>query len=284
MPHALSWVVLTQGTRPTELAAAVASLRSADPTCDVVVVQNGGAPIDAPPGARVVHLADNLGVPGGRDIGVKATQTPLVGFLDDDALLLTSHAAALVADEFAQSPELGAVSFRIIDEDGASSRRHVPRIGGSSALRSGSVATFLGGASAIRRSAYDRAGGYCASLFYADEELDLAWRLYDTGAVIRYAADIEVWHPRTAISRHTDGWWLTGRNRVMIARRNLPWPIAIIHVSAWLFGGLLRTPDRACRRAYAEGWWSGWSESVQRHPIRWRTVLEITRAGRPPIV
>ena len=89
MSHALSWVVLTQGTRPTELAAAVASLRSADPACDVVVVQNGGVPIHAPSGARVVHLAENLGVPGGRDIGMQATETPLVGFLDDDALLLT---------------------------------------------------------------------------------------------------------------------------------------------------------------------------------------------------
>ena len=41
-----------------------------------------------------------------------------MGFLDDDAELLEPGAAAIIAAEFERSPDLGAISFRIVDEDG----------------------------------------------------------------------------------------------------------------------------------------------------------------------
>lgn len=296
MSDGLSWVILTRGDRPDELADAVASVCAADdPSAvpiDVLVLVNGrvtsgdGSPAVAsvPSGARTVSSDTNLGVPGGRDAGLRLTAAGIVGFLDDDARVVTDDAARLIVEAFEQSPTLGAVGFRIVDEAGTSARRHVPRVGAGSAERPGRVVTFLGGACAVRRSAYEAAGGYWADLFYAHEELELAWRLHDAGYEVAYDPRIEVVHPHTPISRHADGWRLTGRNRVMIARRDLPWPIAVPHVLGWLVLGLVRAPDRRCRSAYARGWWSGWSHAVDRRPISWRTVVELTRRGRPPIV
>lgn len=275
------------GDRPEALRAALDSIRSQRTPAQIVLVLNGGTGDDTGPDPTDVHvvgLTENAGIPGGRDEGVRASDTDIVAFLDDDAVLLQSSTNDRIQAVFDDDPELGALSFRIVDEVGRTNRRHVPRLGDRGAGRSGRAATFLGGACALRRSAYEAAGGYWADLFYAHEELDLAWRLLDLGHGIRYATDITVQHPATDIARHPNGWYRTGRNRVMVARRNLPWVIAAVHVSVWWLAGTLRAPDRACRQAYRRGWRSGWSESVDRRPIGWMTVLRSSRAGRPPIV
>ena len=145
---------------------------------------------------------------------------------------------------------------------------------------SGEVAYFLGGACAIRREAYEQVGGYFTELFYGHEEIELSWRLIDAGWTIRYLADVEVFHPRTEIGRHADGWRLTGRNRVWIARRTLPWPVALIHVAAWLILGTARAPGGDCRRSYLAGWWSGWrgNDRSPPHPMAYRRGAGQTRA------
>ncbi len=285
----VEWVVLTTGNRPDALDRALRSLADAtDGTCRVVVVANGAPDVVVPavPGARLVVTAENLGVPGGRDVGLRATSAVVVGFLDDDAALLSPVTA--ITQAFDDDPHLGAVSFRIVDEGGRSAGRHVPRPGGADADVAGPVTHFLGGACAIRREAYDQAGGYFTSLFYGHEEIELSWRLIDAGWSIRYLADVEVFHPRTEISRHDDGWRLTGRNRVWIARRTLPWPVAIVHVTVWLALGIVRAPGVRCRRSYLAGWCEGWrarwTDGSPRRPISWSTVWRLTRLGRPPVV
>ena len=276
----LSWLVLTMGNRPDELRRAVESAQRGG--FDVVVVSNGAGPI-AVDQARVVETDTNLGVPGGRDLAASSVDSDLLGFLDDDATLADGVTARIIA-AFEADDRLGAVSLRLVDEVGSTSRRHVPRLGARGADESGEVALFLGGACAVRAEAYRDAGGYFTELFYGHEELELSWRLIDRGWGVRYLAEAEVFHPSTEISRHADGWRLTGRNRVWIARRTLPWPIAIVHVVAWLGVGLRRAPAGQCRRAYLAGWRSGWSGTLDRSPIRWRTVWRLTRIGRPPVV
>ena len=300
----IDWVVLTRGDRPTALSAAVASLRASRSTGLIVVVLNGplddatieladGATIELADGLAdglsdrgviVVESAENLGVPGGRDLGFESTRTPLVGFLDDDARLVSTDSLGSVVEQFATHHSLGAMSLRLVDEDGNTSRRHVPRRGAGGADQSGPVVTFLGGASIIRRSAYLTAGRYWADLVYGHEELDLAWRLIEHDYSIRYEADISVYHPHTEISRHADGWWRTGRNRVLIARRNLPVPIMVVHSLAWLGIGTLRAPGGPCRRRYVGGWFGAWRVTVDRDPMSWSTLRRLRRLGRFPIV
>jgi GT2 family glycosyltransferase len=276
----ITWVLLTMGNRPDALVAAVDSL---SPQRPLVVLNSESEPADSVDGFNLLRLEANHGVPGGRDEGVRATTSEIVGFLDDDAVA-PPGATDRIVDAFAADDRLGAVSLRLVDEDGATSRRHVPRPGGRESEQSGEVVLFLGGACAIRRAAYDEVGGYFTDLFYGHEELELSWRLVDKGWSIRYLADVEVFHPKTTIERHADGWELTGRNRVWIARRTLPWPIALVHVGVWLVVGAKRAPSGESRRRYLRGWRSGWSGDVGRSPIRWRTVWRLTRLGRPPII
>ena len=278
----MQWVVLTTGGRPVALARAVASLIRSDDSGDVVVVSNGAGAIDAPAGARVVETTHNVGIPGGRDIGLKASISDVVGFLDDDAEFRGDPSR--VRADFDADPRLGAVSFRLVDEEGNTSRRHVPRAGNADAAEPADVSYFLGGACAIRREAYQQVGGYFTELFYGHEEIELGWRLIDAGWKICYLADVEVFHPRTEIGRHSDGWRLTGRNRVWIARRTLPWPVAIVHVGVWLVLGAVRAPGGDCRRSYLAGWRSGWRGRIVHRPIRWRTVWTLARLGRPPVI
>jgi GT2 family glycosyltransferase len=279
----LCWVVLTTGSRTPELAAALDSIGRSDPGSEVVVVANGVTTELSPEiQARVVHLDSNLGVPGGRDVGLRATSRELVGFLDDDAEIRGDIGRVEAA--FVDTPRLGAVSLRLVDENGETSRRHVPLAGAADPREPRDVAYFLGGACAIRRAAYEEVGGYFTELFYGHEEIELGWRLIDAGWSIRYLADVGVFHPRTEIGRHPDGWRLTGRNRVWIARRTLPWPVALMHVAAWLVLGALRAPAGECRRSYLAGWWSGWQGRIMHRPIRWRTVLRLAKLGRPPII
>ncbi len=277
---ALEWVVLTQGDREPQLAAAVESVSDAP----VLVVENGvGRNAGHVDTARRITSPVNRGVPGGRDLGLGATTAAIVGFLDDDAVASPGIGTRII-ETFDADPSVGAVALRLVDEHGDTSRRHVPRFGGRDPGRSGAVALFLGGACAVRREAYDDAGGYWEDLFYGHEEVELSWRLIDRGWKIVYLADAIVLHPRTEIGRHPEGWHKTGRNRVMIARRTLPWLVAIPHVIAWLCVGLVRAPGSVNRRAYLRGWWSGWTRPVARRPIAWRTVWRLTRLGRPPIL
>lgn len=283
----LAWVILTMGDRPEALRAAIASLLEASratPGIEIVVVSNGGGPLDVEdsPAVRVVELAENIGIPAGRNTGAAATEATLIGFLDDDARLLTPIDDVVGA--FAADDDLAVAALRLVDEHGETAQRHVPRVGGRDAAEAGPVALFLGGACVMRRRAFEQVGGYWGELWYGHEELELAWRLVDGGWRLCYSAEVTVFHPRTDIGRHPAGWEHTGRNRVMIARRTLPWPIAIAHVTTWLLLGGVRAAGAESRRAYLRGWRRGWQQPVTRRPIRWSTVSRLTRLGRPPVL
>ena len=201
--HEIAVVVLTQGTRPTELARAIASIRAqqqVDP--HLVLVVNGAAPPHADRPYQLIVLPENVGIPGGRNVGAAAADARLIMFLDDDAELLDPGLLAAVVDRFKANPRLGAMSIHLIDEEGCTQQRHVPRLGLRSAERSGPVTHFVGGACVVRATAFHGVDGFDPRFFYAMEESDLSWRLLDAGWSIWYSADLKVFHPRTAPSRH----------------------------------------------------------------------------------
>lgn len=275
------WVILTVGNRPRSLADAFESLRTHS-TGAIAIVDNGGG-IEPLSGAELLTMPLNVGIPGGRDAAVRNWAEPIFAFLDDDAAVLGGWAKCL-AERFEAESDLGAVCFRLVDEDGDTSRRHVPRMGRSGSDRPGDVGVFLGGACAIRRDAYIDAGGYWPDLWYGHEELDLSWRMIDRGWRIEYDPAARVFHPRTIVGRYAEGWWYTGRNRVMVARRNLPWAVAIVHVTVWLAGGVVRAEGLRHKWAYVRGWSHGWGTPVRRDPVSWRTVWKLSCLRRPPIL
>ena len=285
--HEIAVVVLTQGTRPTELSRAIASVRAqqqVDPYVVLVVngatsSQNDQAQADGPD--RLIVLPQNVGIPEGRNIGAAAADARLIMFLDDDAELLDPGLLAAVVDRFEADPRLGAMSIRLIDEEGRTQQRHVPRLGSRSAEKSGPVTYFVGGASVLRAATFREVNGFDARFFYAMEESDLSWRLLDAGWSIWYSADLRVFHPRTSPSRHPRYVLLTARNRLWMAWRSLPGPMFAGYLVVWTIGAAARgAPLREVLAGYREAS----AARPARRPIRWRTVFKMTLLGRPPVV
>ncbi|GII91003.1 glycosyltransferase family 2 protein [Sinosporangium siamense] len=291
----ISCVILTMGNRVAELDRAVASvLDQIDGDVEVVVVGNGAdvPEITAMPGPgnsatiKVVRLPHNSGIPAGRNRGVEECSGDVILFLDDDGWYANPRVAAHVRDRFATEPDLAVVSFRVMDPDGGNGqRRHVPRLRAGNPERSSPVTTFLGGACAIRRSAYLQVGGQPEAFFYAHEETDLAWRLLGQGYRIEYDADTVMYHPQVPPTRHAQFYRLNARNRVWLARRNLPWPLAFVYLFDWIVLTLVRERSATSLKAWFRGFFEGLREPAgERRPMSWGTAWRMAKLGRPPIV
>ncbi|ALD12531.1 glycosyltransferase family 2 protein [Clavibacter capsici] len=281
-------VVLSQGRRPEGLAASLRSvLRQEGVVIDAVVVGNGWVPEGLPDGVRGVHLPENLGIPAGRNAGVPHVGGTTLFFLDDDE---TVPSATFLADTLALMRRLGDVALvqpRIVDPTGAATpRRWIPRIRKGDPATSSAVLSVLEGAVVVRRDAFEAAGGWAGEFFYAHEGIELAWRIWDQGLHAWYAGDLVAHHPAVAPTRHAEYHRLNARNRVWLARRNLPLVLVPLYVGSWTAVQLLRSArDRDGLGTWLRGWREGWATSPgERRPMSWRTVLRMTRAGRPPVI
>jgi GT2 family glycosyltransferase len=283
----LGCIVLTKGRRPAELAAALDSLAGQlGVETDVVVVGNGWEPSSLPEGVHAVALEVDHGIPAGRNAGVNAVVGDLLFFLDDDARLASHDALARVAARFAAEPDLGMLQLRVRSSDGGPAPRDwVPRLRVGDPARSSEVTAVWEGAVAIRRTVFEQAGGWPEEFRYAHEGIDLAWRVMDTGRRVVYAGDIEVLHPSYRTAPHDYSAYYGARNRVFLARRNLPPALGALYVAGFVLRTLplLRTPDRA--RAALRGYRDGLRRPCGgRRRLRAGTLWRMTRAGRPPIM
>jgi len=283
----VSCVILTMGDRPAQVNRAIDSvLAQRGPQVELVVVGNGADVTGLPAGVRTVRLPENVGVAAGRNAGVEACGGDVVLFLDDDGWYPDPGLAAHVAARFAEDPALAVLSMRVVDpEGGPGARWHVPRLRAGDPGRSSVVTTFLGGASAIRRSAYLEAGGYPGLFFYGHEETDLAWRLMDRGYRLEYDAAARMCHHTLPNARYSTFRRRDGRNRVLLARRNLPWPLAAVYLADWTALTVARERSPGNLRPWFAGFAEGWrTDPGWRRPISLRTAWRMTRAGRPPVI
>ncbi|WP_225798970.1 glycosyltransferase family 2 protein [Streptomyces sp. NK15101] len=283
--------VLTMGTRPAELRALLdAVARQDEPAARIVVVGNGtGSLPDLPEGVTGVELPENRGVSGGRNVAIETLRSfgdvDIVVDLDDDGLLVDTDVFRRLVDLYEADPRLGIVSFRIADETGETQRRHVPRLGAKDPMRGGEVTTFLGGGHGLSMPMLDRIGGWPEDFFFTHEETDLAWRALDAGWKVLYAPELLLQHPRTSPARHAVYYRMTARNRVWLAKRNLPVLLVPVYLGVWTLLTLARTRSLPGLKA----WFGGFAEGVRRSggprtPMRWSTVLRMTRLGRPPVI
>lgn len=137
----------------------------------------------------------------------------------------------------------------------------------------------------MRRSVFEAVDGWPDEFFYAHEGIDLVWRVWDSGYLPWYAGDLVVNHPVIDPARHEEFFRLNARNRVWLARRNLPVVLEPLYIGTWVGMTLLRVRDRSSRKAWFSGLREGMSERpIGRRRMRWGTVWAMTKAGRPPII
>ncbi len=281
-------VSLSQGTRPDDLARGLSSLLAQEGvTLDIVVVGNAWDPVGLPDGVTTLHLAENVGIPAGRNRGAEVVSGDYVFFLDDDASIPSPTFLRDAIGKIQSDPSIGLIQPRVVDPSGVENpRRWIPRIRKGDPTHSSNVFSVWEGATLLPRAVFDATGGWADPFFYAHEGIELAWRVWDTGHRVLYAGDLVANHPAIEPTRHEYYYRLNARNRVWLAKRNLPWILAPLYVGSWTAIQILRWFRRpAALRAWFGGWWAGWRERPGgRRGIKWITVWRMTLAGRPPLV
>jgi GT2 family glycosyltransferase len=283
----IACIVLTQGRRPQDLRLATESLlRQRGVEADVVVVGNAWQPTGLPAGVRGVALPAEAGVPGGRNAGVPHARGDLLFFLDDDASLRDDDALAHVEREFAADPQLGLLQLRVAPRGGGPPLRNwVPRLRVGDRARSSDVTAVWEGAVAIPRRVFEQVGGWPAEFGVVHEGIDLAWRVMDAGLRVRYAGDIVALHPSHAPGRHLHRTYFSARNRVWLARRHLPLPLAGLYVATFAVRTLPTLRSMHGAREVVRGLRDGARQPCgERRTLRPRTLWRMTRAGRPPVL
>lgn len=286
-PPTVAAVVLSMGTRPAELALALDTLLAQQGVAlDVVVVGNGWRPEGLPDRVRNVHLPENVGIPEGRNVGAREARGEFVFFYDDDASLPTTDVIARLVAEIERDPRTALVQPRGADPTGLPApRRWVPRLRTSDGGEAGDIVVFWEAVGLMRRSAFEQVGGWPGHFWYGHEGIDLAFRLVDAGWRLRYCPDVVVHHPATQPSRHEVYYRMNARNRVWVAKRNLPHPLAEVYVAVWSAITVARVRDRHRLGVWFRGLGEGLrTDAGERHPMSWSTVARLTRAGRPPVI
>lgn len=214
-------VVVSHETRD-EVLGCLATLRAAGAD-EVVVVDCGStdgtvAAVRAGhPGVRVLPLA-NIGFGRGANAGVTRTSAPVVVVCNADVRFPAGAVAAL-ADRLLADPALAAVGPKVRYPDGSpqASARRLPDLR-TAALHAVLVrlwprnrwtrayrhldaepgprdADWLSGCVlALRRAAFEQAGGFDPGYFLYVEDVDLGVRLREAGWRLRYEPAIEVVH------------------------------------------------------------------------------------------
>ena len=283
----VSIIVLSMGDRPEELDRCLRSaLAQRYDSFEVFCVGMGWQPEGVPEGVRTEGVQENLGSPGGRNYAATRVQSDVFMFLDDDAWLPDPnflHKAMVIFDRW---PKLGLLAPRLSDENGTTLRRWVPRAHVGDPLDSGPAFTCPEGVTLYRRVAWESVGGFPGNFFHGHEGVDVCWRMRDRGWDAWYESSLDVHHPALPPGRHSYYLRLNARNRVWVARRNLPIPLIPVYVGIWTAISLTRTAgDWESTKSWVAGWREGWRTSPGlRDPMHWKTVAKLTRLGQPPII
>jgi GT2 family glycosyltransferase len=319
----VSVVILTQGTRNEDLHHIWADVlgQSLKPQNFVTVVNCETVDLgQVPAGVKVVETGVNLGIPAGRNYGVRGlASTPgqesdLILFIDDDAYILGTDFIERAIQIFEANDKLGLVQPKVVTRIGQSDetqesgpRYWIPRADKTPTLESFPAFSVWEGATVIRWHCFIEANGWAEPIFYAHEGTDLAWRVWNTGFETRYEPRLVVSHPPVGPERHDKSIWFGMRNKVVMARRNLPLPFLVIYPLAWfaldfvkILIGKIPHPSgkyaiKTQLRELFKGFFAGMrmdlsdqgyvfdAEAVRRK-LSWKTIRIMTKHGRPPLI
>jgi GT2 family glycosyltransferase len=225
-------VIILALDRAQETEAAIASaLAQRGVSRHVFVVDQGSSPdnlarlarcVAGRTDATLVRLDRNWGVAGGRNRGTALGHGRIIAALDNDAEFADAHTLARAVAALDAAPELAALGFRIVvfadGSDDLSSWGYPPSL----LPRAGEAfdaVTFVGAGHAIRRAAWDAAGGYDDALFFCWEEYDFCLRAIARGWRVRYQGDLVIRHkvsPERRFAWSATRWFYFVRNRLYI--------------------------------------------------------------------
>lgn len=173
----------------------------------------------------LLAVDENRGVAGGRNLISALGHGRVLVALDNDAVFASADTVQHMVAALDAEPRLAAVGCRIVRYDDGSD--DLSSWGYPMALLPRSAecfdaVTYVGAGHAIRRAAWEQAGGYDAKLFFCWEEFDFCLRAIALGWRIRYRGDIVVRHavsPDRRVHWTAGRWFYFVRNRLYIERK-----------------------------------------------------------------
>ncbi|AOW94359.1 mycofactocin system glycosyltransferase [Rhodococcus sp. WMMA185] len=238
-------VVIPVRNNASGLQRVLGSLRG----LDVIVVDDGSdVPIDAPTpgktcGGRVTVLRHEAakGPAAARNTGLRHAETPFVAFLDSDVLPRTGWIEVMLGHF--SDPAVALVAPRIVAlEPEASTLARYEHARSSldlgrreSAVQSGSAVSYVPSAAMIaRREVLDEFHGFDESMNVA-EDVDLCWRLQESGWRLRYEPVAHVAHDhRVLFGKWFDRKMFYGTGAAPLAARHAG-KVAPLSMSPWTF-------------------------------------------------
>lgn len=196
-------VVVITHDRCEELDRTLTRLRRLPEQPHVVVVDNASTD-GAADMVRRRHPEVTLLSPGtntgavGRNLGVRAVQTPYVAFCDDDAWYAPG-ALTCAADVLDACPTLAVVTASILVEpygrlDAICEEMAASPLDRPADIPGHPLLSFLAGVSVVRREAFLTAGGFSERLWLGGEEELLASDLARAGWHMTYLPDVVAHH------------------------------------------------------------------------------------------
>jgi len=292
----VSYVILTRN-RATDLAENLTQLvQQTYRPLEIIVVVNGPdnqtirmlATYFSPrqfPWIKVIHNRENLGVTGGRNVGMRAARGEIIVCVDDDASFRDPGATARVAQYFRVRPLLGVLAFQERSYVTPDKNLHWGFPGRTPlADRDRPFETYYypGAGHAIRAVALNETGLYPERYFYSTEEKDLSYRMLEHGYEIWYTPDVTVYHKVTPAGRNYNRDRLELRNHIWFSMRLLPWRRAIGYMLFWIVYETVRTFPHfsIVRGGLRDAWAQRGAVLAERQPVSSATLLKM-RMLRP---
>ena len=231
------------------------------PDLEIIVVDNAStdgsdAMVEREfPGVRLLRLETNIGC-AARNAGVEAARGDIVLTIDNDVLLGSPTDVATAVDVFVRHASAACVNFKIVGADGRLLRRDWchPRDAAQWADAEFLTDYVLEGASAHRRTAFLRTGGYWPALFLGHEGWDLGLRLLRDGHDLVYSPRVAVVHLASPEARPSSRIYYTfTRNGIWVALRNYPAPEAASRIVVTLALMAFSAARAGQSRAYVRG-------------------------------
>lgn len=189
-------------------------------------------------GATLVRFDESRGPAFARNAGAARCERPLVWFLDADVSLRDAREVARILQSEFADPLVAAAAARVRGAEGPTRRETFEFHFGALDMGPDDALVVPGGAVSyvpsaclmVRRASFG--GGFDETLRQG-EDVDLVWRLFDEGWLVRYRADAIVYHRARTTWR---AWWRQrqryGESSAVLARRHGS-RLAPVRVDAW---------------------------------------------------